>query len=120
MSGRVVTLKTKPKSRARKGGSGGALSVLDIVQILRERIARQDVAPGAKLGEQELAAEFGVPRTRIREVLGVLDTKEVALETTTPSSPGVLRPVVGATSEAPSAHGRESYVHVVMPMFVQW
>lgn len=75
MSGRVVTLKTKPKSRARKGGSGGALSVLDIVQILRERIARQDVAPGAKLGEQELAAEFGVPRTRIREVLGVLESR---------------------------------------------
>ena len=47
----------------------------DIVQVLRERIARQDVAPGAKLGEQELAAEFAVPRTRIREVLGVLESR---------------------------------------------
>jgi len=77
MSGRVVTLKTKTKARARKGGgdSGGAPSVADIVQILRERIARQDVAPGAKLGEQELAAEFAVPRTRIREVLGVLESR---------------------------------------------
>jgi DNA-binding GntR family transcriptional regulator len=76
MSGRVVTLKTKTKARGRKGGgSGGAPSVSDIVQILRERIARQDVAPGAKLGEQELAAEFAVPRTRIREVLGVLESR---------------------------------------------
>ena len=51
MSGRVVTLKTKAKPRAHKGGT--APSVQDIVQILRERIARHDVAPGAKLGEQE-------------------------------------------------------------------
>ena len=77
MSGRVVTLKTKARSRARKGGGdgGGAPSMPDIVQVLRERIARQDVAPGAKLGEQELAAEFAVPRTRIREVLGVLESR---------------------------------------------
>jgi len=42
-------------------------------------------------------------------VLQVLDAAQVALETTNPSSPGVLRPV-----------GRDNYVHVVMPMFVQW
>jgi len=77
MSGRVVTLKTKTRTRARKSGGGGsdAPSVPDIVQVLRERIARQDVAPGAKLGEQELAEEFAVPRTRIREVLGVLESR---------------------------------------------
>lgn len=74
MSARVVTLKTR--GRGRKGaGSRKASSVTEIVQILRERIARQDVAPGAKLGEQELAQEFGVPRTRIREVLGVLESR---------------------------------------------
>jgi DNA polymerase-3 subunit beta len=33
----------------------------------------------------------------------------VALETTNPSSPGLIRPV-----------GSEKYTHVVMPMFVQW
>jgi DNA polymerase-3 subunit beta len=42
-------------------------------------------------------------------VLAVLAEGQVALETTNPSSPGVLRPV-----------GVENYVHVVMPMFVQW
>ena len=34
---------------------------------------------------------------------------KVALEMTSPSSQGVFRPV-----------GEEDYVHVVMPMFVQW
>ncbi len=43
------------------------------------------------------------------EVLNVLDSKEVALETTTPSSPGVIKPV-----------DSDDYTHVVMPMFVQW
>ncbi|MFC1954088.1 DNA polymerase III subunit beta [Chloroflexota bacterium] len=43
------------------------------------------------------------------EVLGVLRESKVALETTNPSSPGVIRPV-----------GVDNYTHVVMPMFVQW
>jgi DNA polymerase-3 subunit beta len=45
----------------------------------------------------------------LAEVLGVLSEEQVALEITTPSSPGVIRPV-----------GVDNYVHVVMPMFVQW
>ncbi len=45
----------------------------------------------------------------LMDVLGVLTEEEVALETTTSSSPGVIRPV-----------GKEDYLHVVMPMFVQW
>jgi len=45
----------------------------------------------------------------LTEVLGVLKEPRVALETTGPSSPGVIRPV-----------GSDNYVHVVMPMFVQW
>ncbi|MGD9893735.1 MAG: DNA polymerase III subunit beta [Dehalococcoidia bacterium] len=45
----------------------------------------------------------------LQDVLSVLDSGQVALETTNPSSPGVLRPV-----------GSDNYVHVVMPMFVQW
>ncbi|HEY87442.1 MAG TPA: DNA polymerase III subunit beta [Dehalococcoidia bacterium] len=43
------------------------------------------------------------------DVLGVLRETQVALETTNPSSPGVVRPV-----------GVDNYIHVVMPMFVQW
>jgi DNA polymerase-3 subunit beta len=43
------------------------------------------------------------------DALSVLKESQVALEVTTPSSPGVLKPV-----------GTDNYVHVVMPMFVQW
>jgi len=45
----------------------------------------------------------------LTDVLGVLNETRVALETTNPSSPGVIRPV-----------GVDNYIHVVMPMFVQW
>jgi len=43
------------------------------------------------------------------DVLSALRETQVALETTNPSSPGVIRPV-----------GVDNYIHVVMPMFVQW
>jgi len=45
----------------------------------------------------------------LTEVLGVLREAQVALEMTNPSSPGLLRPV-----------GADNYLHVIMPMFVQW
>jgi DNA polymerase-3 subunit beta len=45
----------------------------------------------------------------LQEVLQVLDGGRVALETTGPSQPGVIRPI-----------DNDNYVHVVMPMFVQW
>lgn len=43
------------------------------------------------------------------DVLAVIRQSQVALEVTTPSSPGVIRPI-----------GTDNYVHVIMPMFVQW
>jgi DNA polymerase-3 subunit beta len=45
----------------------------------------------------------------LTDVLSVLREPQVVLETTNPSSPGVIRPV-----------GVDNYIHVVMPMFVQW
>ena len=45
----------------------------------------------------------------LTDVLSVIRESQVALETTSPSSPGLLRPV-----------GTDNYTHVVMPMFVQW
>ena len=45
----------------------------------------------------------------LTDVLSVLSEAQVALETANPSSPGVLRPV-----------GVDNYLHVIMPMFVQW
>ncbi len=45
----------------------------------------------------------------LSDILSVLAKGEVVLETTNPSSPGLIRP-----------GGDTDYVHVVMPMFVQW
>jgi DNA polymerase-3 subunit beta len=53
----------------------------------------------------------------LTDVLGVLRESRVALETTGPSSPGVLRPE-GDPGDA--TFNKDRYVHVVMPMFVQW
>jgi DNA polymerase-3 subunit beta len=69
---------------------------------------------GDNLGEVDATVEgeeakIAFNSKYLMDVLGVLTKDEVALETTTSSSPGVIRPV-----------GDESYVHVVMPMFVQW
>jgi DNA polymerase-3 subunit beta len=55
------------------------------------------------------AAKIAFNARYLTDVLSVLRQKQVALETTTPSSPGVIRPM-----------GIDNYVHVVMPMFVQW
>ena len=43
------------------------------------------------------------------DALSALRESQVTLEVTNPSSPGVLRPV-----------GADNYIHVIMPMFVQW
>ena len=43
------------------------------------------------------------------DVLSVLERGKITMETTASSSPGVFKPT-----------GSNDYVHVVMPMFVQW
>ena len=45
----------------------------------------------------------------LQDVLQALDGGQLAMETTGPSSQGVFKPV-----------GDDNYVHVIMPMFVQW
>ncbi len=45
----------------------------------------------------------------LTDLLSVLKDQQVALEVTTPSSPGVFKPM-----------GADNYIHVIMPMFVQW
>jgi DNA polymerase-3 subunit beta len=69
---------------------------------------------GDDVGEIDAVVEGGEAKIAfngkyLTDVLSVLRESRVALEATSPSSPGVLRPV-----------GVDNYVHVVMPMFVQW
>jgi len=69
---------------------------------------------GDNVGEVDAAVEgeeskIAFNSKYLTDVLGVITQDQVALETTTSSSPGVLRPV-----------GTDNYTHVVMPMFVQW
>ena len=54
-------------------------------------------------------AKIAFSNRYLLDVLSVLERGKVALEATSPSSPGVFRPTT-----------TDDYVHVVMPMFVQW
>jgi DNA-binding GntR family transcriptional regulator len=79
MAEKVVAMASRP-SRARGAGGGRSrrrTTVPNVLQVLRERIVRQEIAPGSKLRENELAQEFGVPRTRIREAFSVLEQREL-------------------------------------------
>lgn len=68
-----MAARAKPVTR----GKTHAASVAQIVEALRGRIARQDVPPGAKLRETDLAEEFRVPRSRVREALNVLEQRRL-------------------------------------------
>ena len=83
--------------------SPGKLSILSRAEEIGENQGEIDAQ--VEGGESKIAFNSRY----LADVLAVLEEDEVALETTTPSSPGVLRPV-----------GNDRYVHVVMPMFVQW
>jgi DNA-binding GntR family transcriptional regulator len=61
----------RPATRNRRRANGAR----EIFETLRSRIAQQRIAPGAKLRETELADEFGVPRTRVREAINALQQR---------------------------------------------
>src|SRR5437868_1768062 len=71
MAEKVVRLRERPKARPdhRRGAPRGRPSAVEVLDTLRQRIARQEIPPGSKLREHDLADEFGVPRTRSRNVV---------------------------------------------------
>lgn len=77
MPDKVVRLRERPKARPeRRGGARrGQPSAAEVLDALRQRIARQEIPPGSKLREHDLADEFEVPRARIREVFGALESR---------------------------------------------
>ncbi len=84
-------------------GEPGALQFVARADEVGENLAEID----AEVEGDEAKIAFNAKY--LTDVLGVIGTDRVALEVTTPSSPGVLRP-----------KDTENYIHVVMPMFVQW
>ena len=87
------------------GDGEGKLRISSRAEEVGENQGEIDATVEAAEGESKIAFNSRY----LSEVLDVMGSGEVALETTSPSSPGVLRQI-----------GRDSYVHVVMPMFVQW
>ncbi|MEA3459782.1 MAG: DNA polymerase III subunit beta [Chloroflexota bacterium] len=75
-------------------------------------IAATSAEIGDNVGELDAQVEGDEIETAFNakyliDVLSVIDAEKVALETTTPSSPGVFKPV-----------GAEDFVHVIMPMHI--
>ena len=85
------------------GNGGGKLTVSARAEEVGDHQGETDAAVEGEEGKIAFNSRY------LLDVLGALDKPEVAVEITTPSSPGVFKPV-----------GSDNYVHVVMPMFVQW
>ena len=85
------------------GGASGKVSVSARSEQIGDNVGEID----AKVEGE--AAKIAFNGKYLTDVLGVIHEGEIALETTTPSSPGVIRPL-----------GADHYVHIIMPMFVQW
>ena len=97
--------------------------------IVRLNVTASENGTGAKMAVSARAEELGEHKGELdaqveggdakiafnskylTDILDVIGDGDVALETTTPSSPGVIK-------RADDADGQ--YTHVVMPMFVQW
>ncbi|HEU4758571.1 MAG TPA: DNA polymerase III subunit beta [Dehalococcoidia bacterium] len=88
---------------AGEGAAPGKMTVSARAEEIGEHRGEMDVVVEGEPSKIAFNSKY------LQDVLQVLDASQVALETSSPSSPGVLRPV-----------GAEDYVHVVMPMFVQW
>ena len=85
-------------------GAGGKL----VISARSEEVGDdQDEVDVAELEGEEGKIAFN--SRYLLDVLSVMDRGQVAIETTTSSSPGVFKPI-----------DTDDYVHVVMPMFVQW
>src|SRR5512136_1262257 len=85
------------------GGASGKVNVSARSEQIGDNVGEID----AKVEGE--AAKIAFNGKYLTDVLGVIHEGEIVLETTTPSSPGVIRPI-----------GAENYVHIIMPMFVQW
>ncbi len=87
------------------GEGEGKLSISSRAEELGDNQGEID----ATVEGRESEAKIAFNSKYLMEVLDVLEEDRVALEISTPSSPGVIRPT-----------DDDRFLHVVMPMFVQW
>ena len=73
------------------------------ISALTEETGKSDITVEANIEGSAMLIAFNVKF--LREVLDVIHTPNVALETNANNSPGVIKPV-----------GDDNFVHVIMPM----
>jgi DNA polymerase-3 subunit beta len=93
----IIRLRIAPGEQ----GMGGRLTIMATSAELGDNVSEMDAAVEGEPIEIAFNAKY------LMEVLSVINRPQVALQTSNPSSPGVLRPV-----------GDESFVHVIMPMHI--
>ena len=99
----IVRMHVMPNEEGEEG-TGGKM----VISARSEEVGdNEDVVDIAELEGEEGKIAFN--SRYLLDVLSVLERGRVAIETTTSSSPGVFKPT-----------DSDDYVHVVMPMFVQW
>ena len=96
----IVRLEMSPQ----ESGDGGQLRVSARSEEVGDNLDELDIE---QMEGDESKIAFNV--RYLQEIVNVLGRGKVALEVTNSSSPGVFRPA-----------DSEQYVHVVMPMYVQW
>jgi DNA polymerase-3 subunit beta len=89
--------------QASEGGGPGSMSISAKAEEIGDNEGSLDAAVEGEASKIAFNGKY------LQDVLAVLDGGRVSLETTGPSQPGVIRPI-----------DNDSYVHVIMPMFVQW
>jgi DNA polymerase-3 subunit beta len=95
----IIRLQIAPS----EGGGTGKLVISSRAEEVGENTADLEAEIDGVEGKIAFNSRY------LGDALGVMGKEQVALEMTTSSSPGVIRPV-----------GSEGYIHVIMPMFVQW
>ena len=93
----IVRLRITPGDQ----GMGGKLTIMATSAELGDNVSEIEAAVDGEAIEIAFNAKY------MMDVLGVISAPQVAIETTSPSSPGVIRPV-----------GDMDFIHVVMPMHI--
>ena len=103
----IVRLQVVPGAEEASGEDGAGRPGKVVISARAEEMGdnQDEVDTLVEGGESKIAFNSKY----LLDVLQVMNLPEVALETSSPSSPGVFKPT-----------DSDSYVHVVMPMFVQW